>query len=373
MERVCNKAGKRDEKGDRLKIAWISVMPPLTDGIAEYSFNLLNELKKDKRLKIVVIAQKNPKSNIKGLRVLNCWEKNSQISYEIINALEKEKPDIVHVQFLAGMYEKKNLPYLIKLFSYLKKFRTFATIHSDIEEIPFKIIFSHLFFRNINRFFVLDEYQKEALNKKFGIDRSKITKIPHGCYKKKKQPVKPKGNKLLCFGFIRRSKGIAEIIRAFKKVSEEVPDTQLLICGKCEDDNYLNEIKKEIKNLKLEDKIKIINKFLNEQEISKYFSEATLIVEFLTGEEGPSGSVNMATAFRKASVCADTAYLSEYVKNSKAGLIVPKKDSAKLSDTIIRLLRNRKEIIRMEKNAERYCKMNSFEEVAKKIAEEYKK
>ncbi len=351
-----------------MKVAWISVMPPSQDGLAEYSLNLLGEMRKDKKIDLVVLAQKKPKTKLKGLKVVNCWEKNKKISEQIIKQLEKEKPDIVHVQFLAGMFGKKNLPYLTKLFKELEKYKTFATIHSDLGRIPLKKVFSKLFFSNIDKFFVLSKNQKELLGKGFGVKGSKIKKIPHGCYIRKPLTRKSKTKNLLCFGFIRESKGLKEIVRVFNEVNEKVPDSRLVIAGKCEDRNYLGAVKKGVKG-----NVKIVNKFLTNREITKQFSDADLVIDFPKDEGGPSGSINMAAAYGKGVVCADTQYLSEYVRGSKAGVLVKKGSYDSLKKKIVVLLKSKKKINALEKNARTYCKKNSFKEVSKLILKEYKR
>lgn len=349
-------------------------MPPLDDGLAEYSYNLLNELKNKKNIEVNAIAQKGAENKIKGIKVNACWEKNHKISEQIINELKKENPDLVHIQFLAGMFRKKNIISLIPLFRFIKKYKVFMTIHSDPNKIPFKKLFSKIFFSNVEKFFVLSDYQKNILNKKFNIDNYKIIKIPHGCYGVKNiKTSKGKEKNILCFGFIRRGKGIKEAVVAFEKVKNQLPNTKLMICGKCDDEQYLNEIDEEIKKRHLYDDVIINNKFLNKEEISKTFSKADLIIDFPVNEGGPSGSINMAAAYGKASICADTEYLSEYCKNSKAGIIVPKGNYEILSEKIIELLKNNQTIKKMQENAKKYYKKNSFKQVAKIIAREYKK
>ena len=182
-----------------------------------------------------------------------------------------------------------------------------------------------------------------------------------------------KNNNLLCFGFIRESKGIKEIIKTFNEVNEKSPSGTLSICGNCEDKKYLEELKKEIINNGLKRKVIIKNKFLDNKEIKKCFSEAKIVIEFPKDEGGPSGSINMAAAYGKPTICADTTYLKEYVKESKAGLLVEKSNYKELGKKIIKLLKDNKKIKQMENNAKKYCKKNSFSVVSKTISKEYKK
>ena len=100
-------------------------------------------------------------------------------------------------------------------------------------------------------------------------------------------------------------------------------DVKLLITGKSEDINYIEEINNYIKNNSLEKKVTIINEWISENEKSKYFSQC-LAALYIPFDEDSYGYPSLeAHHSRKAVItCVDSGGTDELIINDENGWLV---------------------------------------------------
>ena len=121
--------------------------------------------------------------------------------------------------------------------------------------------------------------EKELENLKTLVPDGMITKTFHPIYKifrrnrwtreKARDALNVSGNIILFFGFVRPYKGLKYLIDAIPEVLQKIEVT-LLIVGEFWKDR--RQYLKQIKNMKIEDRIKIVNKYISNEEV--YFSRA---------------------------------------------------------------------------------------------------
>ena len=101
---------------------------------------------------------------------------------------------------------------------------------------------------------------------------------------------------LLFFGYVRKYKGLDLLIEAFPKILAHNPKAKLLIVGEFYDDpqDYFDLVKK----LNIEDKVKVINQFVPNEEVAKYY-QASDIVILPYRSATQSGILNVAYGFSK--------------------------------------------------------------------------
>src|ERR1035437_6668504 len=86
----------------------------------------------------------------------------------------------------------------------------------------------------------------------------------------------PENKILLFFGYVRKYKGLDLLIEAIPDIIKEIPEVRLLIVGEFYDDpsTYFERIK----DLGISDYVKIVNKFIPNEEVGKYYQASHLNV-----------------------------------------------------------------------------------------------
>lgn len=138
---------------------------------------------------------------------------------------------------------------------------------------------------------------------------------------------------LLFFGYVRKYKGLDIIIEAFPKILSDIPEARLLIVGEFYDKPapYLELLKK----LGVEDKAKVVNEFVPNEEVAKYY-EVSDVVILPYRSATQSGILNVAYGFNKPVIVTDVGGLAEFVEEGKTGFVV-KPDSP---DAIVEGVKN---------------------------------
>ena len=124
---------------------------------------------------------------------------------------------------------------------------------------------------------------------------------------------------LLFFGYVRKYKGLDILIEAFPKILQEHPSARLLVVGEFYDDpkEYLELIKK----LYIEDKVKVINQFVPNEDVAKYYQVSDVVIlPYRSATQ--SGILNVAYGFNKPVLSTDVGGLAEFVDEGKTGFVV---------------------------------------------------
>lgn len=124
---------------------------------------------------------------------------------------------------------------------------------------------------------------------------------------------------LLFFGYIRKYKGLDILIEAFADLVKEMDNIKLLIVGEFYDkpEDYLNLIK----NHGIENNVKVVNEFVPNEEVGKYYSACDLnILPYRSATQ--SGILNVSYGFLKPVLVTDVGGLAESVLEKETGLIV---------------------------------------------------
>jgi glycosyltransferase involved in cell wall biosynthesis len=140
------------------------------------------------------------------------------------------------------------------------------------------------------------------------------------------------GPVILFFGFIRQYKGLDYLIRAMPKVLRSV-QVKLLIVGEFWEDkeSYL----KAIEELGLQGNIKVIDRYVPNEEVGLYFSAADVVVlPYVDATQ--SAIVSLAYTFDTPVITTNVGGLPEVVSDGETGLIVPPRDSEALAKAIVK-------------------------------------
>lgn len=147
------------------------------------------------------------------------------------------------------------------------------------------------------------------------------------------------GKTLLFFGLIRRYKGLSGLLQAMPRILQSL-DCTLLVVGEFYEgkDHCLNLINA----LGLASHVRVIDRFVPDDEVSLYFSAADLVV--LPYESATqSAIVPIAYAFERPVLATRVGGLPEAVRDGETGLLVEPNNPTELAAAIIRFYEERLE------------------------------
>lgn len=371
-------------KKSNLRVTVLGEVCPYTGGIAHFNSELCNHLSKIVKLQIIGYSKKiasliDPVTKRIDHKSENFLKHKAQFIFDPLNpftarkaskAILEFKPDVLIFHWYAP-YFALALHRLIKLLKKESACKIIAICHeilpNDRQFLDRQL--TKMVLKHVDGFLVLADKDSDTI--KSMISNAKPQKIFHPIYdflykkvNNPKQKLNLQGNVLLFFGYIRRYKGLGHLINALPDVIKKVP-VKLLIVGEFWEDKekYLNQIKQ----LNLEKSIRIVDRYVNNQEIAAYFSAADAIVTpYISGSQ--SGVINIAYAFNKPVITTKVGGLGEIVHDGRTGYVVRPGNSRELADAIVRFYRERKH--KKFENSIRQLKKNySWDILCRKIVQ----
>ncbi len=161
---------------------------------------------------------------------------------------------------------------------------------------------------------------------------------------------------LLFFGYVRKYKGLDVLLNAMPGLIEYDKSLRLLVVGEFyeEEKSYFEAI-----NSKGLDKfVKIINKFIPNEEVNRYFAPADLVVlPYRSATQ--SGILNVAYGFSKPVLVTDVGGLAEFVEQDKTGFIIKPDSTVEIVNGVKKFYKF-KDKINFEENIHSLVNKNSF-------------
>lgn len=212
--------------------------------------------------------------------------------------------------------------------------------------------------------------------KKMFIDTHSSYIIPHGNYTgeypnnldkkdaRKKLDIKKDSFVFCFFGRIEIYKGIIELLNNFLCLKNK--NSVLIIAGKCED----SDLKKRILDFKGYNNIILHLDFIPDDMVQIFFNAADILVHpFRTITT--SGSVILALSFGKPIICPKIGNLKELPKD--VGFFYGPENKQGLLNCMKKATENKDKLEEMEKNVIKYVKSLSWDKIANKTYDVYKK
>ena len=201
-------------------------------------------------------------------------------------------------------------------------------------------------FDDIDKLVLLTEEQRDDIENITG-KTNKINVIPHAYNKPKESDKRIERDPLKVVVVARyvEDKRIDNIITAFKKVTEELPEATLDIYGK---GPLKNELNKLIKSLKLNKSVKL--KGYTNNPHHKYQEAACSVIISL--REGFGMVITESLSAGTPVVAYDFKYgPKDIIKNNENGIIVENGNTDELADAIIKILSNKELQNKMSESA----------------------
>ncbi len=339
-----------------MKICLIAPVPPFRGGIAKYCYSLAQEL--EKRHDLLLLSYKRQYPEL-------LYGKKSQVDPEY------------DAQSIAN--EFKHLSYDINstsIFSWLKISRKIAVFMPDLVILPWWVaywgpmyvyllaslkkknikvlflcinVFEHednvikkmvtgFVLKKVDAMLVHSEQEKDSA---IGIN-PKATVIKHllPLFEYTPLPVETRQEQIafqmLFFGFIRPYKGLDVLLKAVSILKGQ--NISLKVVG--EFWNGKDEYLKVINEYGISGMVEIIDHYVSDQEMSRYFTESDLVV-LPYRKSITSGVIATAYGFKKPVLATNVGGFYEVIQEGITGKIVPPDDPKALADGIEWFLSNR--------------------------------
>lgn len=347
----------------------------LSWGYMEYVLELANTLAKSENVILIVPESFKEYCEINHNKKLKVdyfkrprlrYATNIFYSLGIVSKIKKIDPDVIHIQ--------DGDPWFSFVLWLLRKYPIITTLHDPKQHLgeeklreKFRDMITKKFTK---RYIVHGEFLKEQLHRQLNVDIGSIDNIPHGncnSFFKKIPRKRSKIKKILFFGRIWRYKGLEYLIKAEPYIRKQIENYKIVIAGHGEP---FDKYRKLIKN---PNKFEIHNRYIKNDEIPYFFSEADIIVLPYI-EATQSGVIPLAYAFKKSVVATNVGSIPEVVENGVSGILIPPKSAKKLANAVIDLLKKPRIMKSLgEKGYEKNCTDLSWDTIAKKTTQTYKK
>jgi glycosyltransferase involved in cell wall biosynthesis len=334
-----------------MKIILISPYPPLKDGLARYTQQLVSELK-HRKVSVGVISSDyaNPNEGVGAAITLSLRKLLQAYQY-----IRKERPDIVHVQYVIPAFGLASFPMWALLLLAKKRLhcKLVITFHEVKRETALLGPAGALYMRAtalLADYITVHTHEAaRLLAEHCGVPAAKITRITHPLY------IYPldKGNTtalrarhhlqhqvVLFFGFIHVDKGIDHLIRAFalaRSADQRLQDARLIIAGSVrkreglfklfekKDVAYEAKLHQLVQDLRIPDQVTFVP-YVPDKEVGSWFSTADVVVLPYTNLE-QSGVLNVALGSQTPMIVSDLGGLGETMAGTNA-LVPPADDEA---------------------------------------------
>lgn len=298
------------------------------------------------------------------------WEidQNSKVAYlnlaQIINTDSNISGTIIQHEYgIFGGVEGENV---LTFMENCKK-PMLVTLHTALplpnpimEKITSKIV------KLASTIVVLTKSSKEIIEKIYPESTNKIFVIPHGIHpvefvatKGFKGKIELKDHIILStFGLLSRGKGIEYVINALPEVVKKYPSVLYLILGEThpvirrnEGETYRKELAKLITKLGLEKHVKFYDQYLTLPDLFDFLRATDLYIATSTDpNQAVSGTLSYALGSGRAVISTEFAQAKEIVTED-VGRLVPIKDSPAVTKAMLELLKDKKRLQQMNRNA----------------------
>ncbi len=323
-----------------MRICMIGPVYPFKGGISHYTGMMVRNLKKEHEVITVSYKMQYPKILFKkeqrdytndSFKIDDAkFLINTANPFNILssaNAIKKMNPDLIIIQwwhpYFAPCYKLLEMA--------LKKFPVIFTCHNVFphERFPMDKFLTKMVLKGGDGFIVHANKEAEELLKICDNPVYEVTphptynafKIQDMSFEKAREEIGMDEDKkmLLFFGFVREYKGLKHLLKAMPQIVEKNSDLDLYVVGDFDGDKdvYLDLIDE----LGVGDNVKIIDGYVPDKEVEKYFASTDLVV--LPYESATqSGIVQIAYGFGKPCVVTRVGGLPDVVTDNKTGYVV---------------------------------------------------
>jgi len=277
-------------------------------GISYYTMRLANALAGEHQVSVIVMRQLLPTRFYPGReRVGAKLTKQDYLPqmpvfdgvdwywlpslFQAMAFLIEQRPEIVVFQWWTGTVLHSYL--MLALVARILGMRIVIEFHEVLDTGEARLALAQayvnlifpLFMRVASGFIVHSEFDRAALEKKYGFRRQSVALIPHGPYdhyqttqeRNSRLAMSKSACNLLFFGVIRPFKGLEDLIQAFDSIPpEEIDHYWLTVVGETWEGWILPNIL--VAKSRYRDRITFVNRYAHDEEVATFFADADVVV-----------------------------------------------------------------------------------------------
>jgi glycosyltransferase involved in cell wall biosynthesis len=149
-------------------------------------------------------------------------------------------------------------------------------------------------------------------------------------------------HEIIYAGVVTPLKGIHHLVNAFVLIAEDFPSAQLFIVGKVENKRYAENLREQVKKLRLDDRVRFIGP-QPQSELATWMAKASVLV-LPSMSEGLGRVIIEAMATGTPVIGSRVGGIPELVQDRVSGFLVPPGDEKALSETLRWMLTNPDEV-----------------------------
>lgn len=283
------------------------------------------------------------------VRVFDQMDYNNPLSWRKARRfLRREKPDAVILQWwtssAAHMHlqlkreaEKHGIPVYVELHEVVD------TLEQRIYPIAkYAKVMGPKVLSDAAGYITHSESDKKLICDSYGLDPASVTVIPHGNYDHYGAAFRKEDARailridepyvFLYFGLIREYKGVPNLIRAFEQLpAADRARARLLLVGEVWEQK--KELYEQLAASPARDKITLVDRYVPDGEVAKFFSAADAVVLPYT-RASQSGVAHIAITYGKPLIVTRVGGLAESMADYEGATFVPPNDEAALAQEL---------------------------------------
>lgn len=358
-----------------MKVAVIGTYPPRECGIGTFTRNLYNAMQcnaveQEQEFESFIVAMNDfPEGYAYPEEVQYTVNQHAQEDYlSAARYINVSGADVCVLQHEFGIYGGENGVYILQLI-YRLEIPLVVTLHTILKNPSFneKAVMQEIC-KMANRVVVMSHKAIAFLMDIYDVPESKIEYIEHGVpdfqfnQQETKKEFRMENRKLLLtFGLISRNKGIETAIKALPAVIEKHPNVLYIVLGKTHPsvlrhagEEYRIYLTKLVNDLKLQNNVLLINKFVSQKDLFKYLHACDIyITPYLNEAQITSGTLAYAVGVGTAVVSTPYWHAAELLSDNK-GMLFDFNNPAALESILIELLDNPQKRMELRRNAYEY-------------------
>ena len=338
-----------------MHICLIGPSYPFRGGLAHHTTLLYLHLKKTHRVTFYAFKRQYPhwlfpgKTDrdpsghpLRAIGVENILDSINPLTWwDVCRRIKEEKPDLVIIPWWTSFWALQfwTIVTLLKRFS---SARILFVCHNvlDHESHAFSRLCARAVLSKGDHFFVHSE--SDARHLREILPSVQVTHAFHPLYDvfsdgapsraEAKTRLGLNGETILCFGFVRRYKGLDNLVDAMPLILQRRKIT-LLVVGEFWEPKQ--NFTRRLKDLAIEDAVTVVDRYVPNEEVGLYFSAADLVVLPYVSGTG-SGVLQLAYGLERPVVATRVGSLPQTVEDGRTGYLVDPGDPTALADAIVR-------------------------------------
>jgi len=330
--------------------------PPRECGIATFTKDVVDSFDAAFSTSSEIVAIDEPGGESRGYpaRVVARLTQNDRASYRrVARAVDANPAELLDVQHEYGLFGGEDGVWFLDLLEEIRK-PAVVSLHTVLPEpAPAHRALARGICERAAAIVVLSETGKRILIDAYGVDPQKLHVIHHGVpdvpFRSSAEPKAALGygdrTIVSTFGLISRGKGLEFGVEAMRTIARQHPEVLYLILGEThpsvrrfEGESYREELTAEIAAYGLADNVKLVDKFLEFDELIGYLGATDIyLTPYLNPVQIVSGTLAYAVGMGKAIVSTPYLYAQELLAHER-GFLIPFRDPAAIVTSVGALL-----------------------------------